>query len=518
MLVLIPAACYPVYPAVAARGPLPGRGRHRRPGRLVRLSATSRRRTQPACRCSTSARWSVLAMPDIGSASGVTRGRSRRSRSSRALGLDAKADVASDPFFGRSGRDARAKPAVSGAEARGERSRSLRRSRPRSPRSTTTASISRRCTISGSRTASQRTHGVPRLRARAHHAGAAQHARPRSRRRGRATLPRSCGPARSSHRLVRLFDVDPAGSRPASDPRGGAGVPGDELLRGHPDRAHAAARRRTNRGARHDVFARTSKATSGRSSSRIRTTSRRCSGSRSTRCSRTVLFPSRSSSRSGRPDAHRRARLLLLPDTEATAYRAEHVKSSAVIVWDRPEAGSNSGTSTTAGCTSSRARTTGASYVSVTCRRGPPAIHGARAVRRRAAPRRRGTTPGGAGDASRGILTGGRQRTRSGASAPRCSRAAQPACRQARGLSRIRICDGANGWIGVRTMCVACRLAVRRSGCSRLRGPARDRRRVESALVQARQEARVRLRADRRAAGSRVGRGDARPRRARCGA
>ena len=62
-LVLVPAACYPVYPAIAARGPLAPGGRDRRRRRLLRASAASPPATRRGCRCSTSARSSASASP-----------------------------------------------------------------------------------------------------------------------------------------------------------------------------------------------------------------------------------------------------------------------------------------------------------------------------------------------------------------------------------------------------------------------------------------------------------------------
>jgi seryl-tRNA synthetase len=101
-LVLTPAACYPVYPAVAARGPLPPGGvmidaggsyvfRHEPSGDPARLQMFHQREmvrlgepeTVQAWRDS----WRERAVELLGT-----------------LGLDVRLDVASDPFFGRSGR------------------------------------------------------------------------------------------------------------------------------------------------------------------------------------------------------------------------------------------------------------------------------------------------------------------------------------------------------------------------------------------------------------------------------
>jgi seryl-tRNA synthetase len=101
-LVLIPAACYPVYPAVAARGPLPEGGvavdagggyvfRHEPSGDPARMQMFHQRE-----------------MVRIGEPEVVQEWRDRwRDRALdilRALGLEAEFDIASDPFFGRSGR------------------------------------------------------------------------------------------------------------------------------------------------------------------------------------------------------------------------------------------------------------------------------------------------------------------------------------------------------------------------------------------------------------------------------
>ena len=101
-LVLMPAACYPVYPAVAARGPLAEGGlvvdaggayvfRHEPSGDPARLQMFHQREIVR------------LGEPD---AVGAWRDawRDRALELLRGLGLDADFDVASDPFFGRSGR------------------------------------------------------------------------------------------------------------------------------------------------------------------------------------------------------------------------------------------------------------------------------------------------------------------------------------------------------------------------------------------------------------------------------
>jgi seryl-tRNA synthetase len=101
-LVLKPAACYPVYPAIAGRGALPPGGvmvdaggtyvfRHEPSGDPARLQAFHQRE-----------------IVRIGEPDAVVEWRDRwRNRSLellRSVGLDATTDVASDPFFGRGGR------------------------------------------------------------------------------------------------------------------------------------------------------------------------------------------------------------------------------------------------------------------------------------------------------------------------------------------------------------------------------------------------------------------------------
>ena len=101
-LVLKPAACYPVYPAVAARGALaPG-------GVLVDAGGTYVFRHEPSGDPARLQAFHQREIVRIGEPETVIEWRDRwRDRSLellRSVGLDAEPDVASDPFFGRSGR------------------------------------------------------------------------------------------------------------------------------------------------------------------------------------------------------------------------------------------------------------------------------------------------------------------------------------------------------------------------------------------------------------------------------
>lgn len=101
-LVLTPAACYPVYPAIAARGPLPAGGitidaggsyvfRHEPSGDPARLQMFHQREIVRIGEPETVAAWRDA-------------WRDRSVTLLAAAGLDVRVDVASDPFFGRSGR------------------------------------------------------------------------------------------------------------------------------------------------------------------------------------------------------------------------------------------------------------------------------------------------------------------------------------------------------------------------------------------------------------------------------
>jgi seryl-tRNA synthetase len=101
-LVLTPAACYPVYPAIAARGRLPAGGvtvdaggsyvfRHEPSGDPARLQMFHQREIvrigEPDAVHAWREAWRERALELLG-----------------AVGLDVRLDLATDPFFGRSGR------------------------------------------------------------------------------------------------------------------------------------------------------------------------------------------------------------------------------------------------------------------------------------------------------------------------------------------------------------------------------------------------------------------------------
>jgi seryl-tRNA synthetase len=101
-LVLTPAACYPVYPAIAARGRLaPG-------GITVDAGSAYVFRHEPSGDPARMQMFHQREIVRIGEPDQVAdwreRWRNRAVEMLRGLGLDAKLDVATDPFFGRSGR------------------------------------------------------------------------------------------------------------------------------------------------------------------------------------------------------------------------------------------------------------------------------------------------------------------------------------------------------------------------------------------------------------------------------
>jgi seryl-tRNA synthetase len=101
-VVLSPAACYPAYPAVARRGPLPPGGI------LLDLGASYVFRNEPSPDPARLQVFQQREMVRIGDADDVLQWRelwmSRAKTIFQRLGLDAKLDLASDPFFGRGGK------------------------------------------------------------------------------------------------------------------------------------------------------------------------------------------------------------------------------------------------------------------------------------------------------------------------------------------------------------------------------------------------------------------------------
>lgn len=101
-LTLMPAACYPVYPAIAARGPLPPGGV------LIDTGAAWVFRHEP---CHDPARRQIFHMHElvrIGEPETVRQWRDECAQRGlellRSFGLAAELDAANDPFFGRRGR------------------------------------------------------------------------------------------------------------------------------------------------------------------------------------------------------------------------------------------------------------------------------------------------------------------------------------------------------------------------------------------------------------------------------
>jgi seryl-tRNA synthetase len=101
-LVLVPAACYPVYPAVAARGPLP------QSGVTVDLGGSYVFRNEPSRDPARLQMFHQREMIRLSAPDEVAEWRDawagRAVEILGELGLEAAADVANDPFFGRSGR------------------------------------------------------------------------------------------------------------------------------------------------------------------------------------------------------------------------------------------------------------------------------------------------------------------------------------------------------------------------------------------------------------------------------
>jgi len=100
-LVLSPAACYPTYPLVAARGPLPGGGL------LFDVQATCFRR-EPSTALNRLQSFRMREFVRIGSPEQIVAFReewmARAAQVAGGLGLPSTLDVANDPFFGRVGQ------------------------------------------------------------------------------------------------------------------------------------------------------------------------------------------------------------------------------------------------------------------------------------------------------------------------------------------------------------------------------------------------------------------------------
>jgi seryl-tRNA synthetase len=101
-LVLCPAACYPVYPAVAARGPLPAGGI------AVDAGGAYVFRHEPSPDPARMQMFHQRELVRLGEATTVRAWRDARLESGleilQSLGLDARREIASDPFFGHGGR------------------------------------------------------------------------------------------------------------------------------------------------------------------------------------------------------------------------------------------------------------------------------------------------------------------------------------------------------------------------------------------------------------------------------
>jgi seryl-tRNA synthetase len=101
-LMLLPAGCYPVYPAIAARGPLAPEGV------LVDIGAAWVFRHEPSLDPARRQSFRMHELVRIGEAEAVAAWRSDWAQLGvellRGLGLDAQLENASDPFFGRTGR------------------------------------------------------------------------------------------------------------------------------------------------------------------------------------------------------------------------------------------------------------------------------------------------------------------------------------------------------------------------------------------------------------------------------
>ena len=173
----MPAACYPVYPAIAARGPLPRRRRVRRCRRRLGVPPRALARPGPPADVPPArdgadrrARGGAGVARRVGASAGwscCARSASPPSSTSPPTRSSAAAGGCSPPT------------SASRSSSSSCWCRSRAPSRPRSPRSTTTRITSPRPTGSSSADGGDRPHGLPGLRPGADRAGAAAHARPR---------------------------------------------------------------------------------------------------------------------------------------------------------------------------------------------------------------------------------------------------------------------------------------------------------------------------------------------------
>ena len=101
-VVMVPAACYPAYPAMALRGQLPPRGV------ALDLGPCYVFRNEPSSDPARMQMFHQRELVRIGEAEDVLEWRdtwmSRATSIFEGIGIDAKLDVASDPFFGRGGK------------------------------------------------------------------------------------------------------------------------------------------------------------------------------------------------------------------------------------------------------------------------------------------------------------------------------------------------------------------------------------------------------------------------------
>ena len=160
-----------------------------------------------------------------------------------SLGLEVELEVATDPFFGRSGR-------MLAASQREQQLKFEVVTQIAGPEATAVASFNYHqdhfASAYGIELAdgTSSPHGLPRFRSRADHDRVVCHARARhpglARRGGRATMGAMSGTATG---LVSLLGLDPASLPLARAARPRAHIWGNQLLHRHPDRAAARSRR-----------------------------------------------------------------------------------------------------------------------------------------------------------------------------------------------------------------------------------------------------------------------------------